>query len=256
MDILGLSDAADRNLAAAWTLLGRAAGFAHSVFDTVTVNSSGLPMAFFNGAFAVGTCADPTATISTMNDFFAERHVPFLLWVRAGGDDRLVEAARAAGLRDAGGTPLMILPAIEAIPEPPLALEVRIASSIEELHDHASVVSGGFGMPIEIARVILGASLLEDPDAAMAIGYLGGVPVTTALLARSGETAGVYNVATLEEHRGRGFGEAATWAVVAEGARRGCTHSVLQSSDAGYPVYTRMGFMDVGRYRQLEGPPS
>jgi GNAT superfamily N-acetyltransferase len=150
----------------------------------------------------------------------------------------------------------MILPVIEAVPPPPFDLEVRIASTLDELHDHASVVSGGFGMPIEVARLILGAPLLADPDAAIAVGYFGGRPVTTALLAQSGETAGVYNVATLEEHRGRGFGEAATWAVIAEGARRGCTHSVLQSSDAGYPVYTRMGFMDVGRYRQLEGPAS
>jgi GNAT superfamily N-acetyltransferase len=253
MDMLGLSDAADRNLAAAWTLLGRAAGFDHDVFDTVTVNASGLPMAYFNGAFAAGTCADPAATIADINDYFTARHVPYMLWVRAGGDDRLVEAARLAGLRDTGGTPLMILPSIDGIP-PPFDLEVRIASTIDELQDHASVVSAGFGMPIEVARFLLGPPVLHDPAAAIAVGYLDGVPVTTALLAQSGETAGVYNVATLEDHRGRGFGEAATWAVIAEGARRGCTHSVLQSSDAGYHVYARMGFLDVGRYRQLEGP--
>jgi GNAT superfamily N-acetyltransferase len=255
MDMLGLSDAADRNLTAAWTLLGRAAGFAHAVFDTVTVSASGLPSAFFNGAFAAGTSADPVATIAATIDFFAERNLPFLLWVRAGGDDGLVQAARTAGLRDVGGPPLMVLPAIEGIPEPPFDLQVRIASSSDELDHHAAVVAGGFGMPIEFARVILSAALLHDPDAAMAVGYVGGRPVTTALLARSGDTAGVYNVATLDEHRGRGYGEAATWAVIAEGLHRGCTHAVLQSSDAGYPVYARMGFMDLGRYRQLEGPP-
>jgi GNAT superfamily N-acetyltransferase len=256
VDLLGLSDAADRNLAAAWTLLGRGAGFAHAEFDTVTVNASGLPSAFFNGAFAAGVAVDPSSTIASTIDFFGARNLPFLLWVRSGGDDDLVEAGHAAGLRDAGGPPLMILPVIDGIPEPPPGLDVRIASSPDELNDHASVVAGGFGMPIEFARVILGVALLEDPDAAMAVGYIGGRPVTTALLARSGETAGVYNVATLDEHRGRGYGAAATWAVIGEGARRGCTHAVLQSSDAGYPVYARMGFMDVGRYRQLEGPPS
>ena len=88
------------------------------------------------------------------------------------------------------------------------------------------------------------------------IGRVDGQPVATALLAQTDETAGIYNVATLAEYRGRGFGEAATWAAVGEGARRGCTHSVLQSSDLGYPVYSRMGFVDVGRYVQLEGPPS
>ena len=80
--------------------------------------------------------------------------------------------------------------------------------------------------------------------------------MTTALLSCTGRTAGVYNVATLATQRGRGFGAAATWAVVAEGARRGCTHAALQSSPDGYPIYRAMGFVDVGRYLQMEGPPS
>jgi predicted GNAT family acetyltransferase len=72
----------------------------------------------------------------------------------------------------------------------------------------------------------------------------------------SGTTAGVYNVATPAPYRGRGYGAALTWAVLAEGAARGCTHGVLQASGAGYPVYRRMGFRDLGRYVHLQGPAS
>ena len=251
--MLGLAEAADRNLSGAWSLLGRAAGFAVTRVGTVTIASSGLPIAFFNGAFSAGVANDPEMTVRDTVAFYIERNVPFLLWART--DEALLQAGRAAGLRDAGGPPLMILPVIEAIPEPPKGLTIRIASTVGDLLDHGNVVAGGFGMAIDVARAILGEGLLADPDVAIAIGYVQDMPVTTALLARTGDTAGVYNVATLPDHRGSGFGEAATWAVIAEGAHRGCNHSVLQSSDAGYPVYKRMGFVDVGRYVQLEGPP-
>jgi predicted GNAT family acetyltransferase len=76
------------------------------------------------------------------------------------------------------------------------------------------------------------------------------------MLVRSDETAGVYNVVTVPAHRGKGYGAAVTWAVVAEGARRGCTHAVLQASETGYPVYRRMGFVDAGWYVELTGPPA
>ena len=82
-----------------------------------------------------------------------------------------------------------------------------------------------------------------------------GSPVSTSLLTTSGATAGINNVATVDGSRGRGYGAALTWAAVTEGAQRGCTHAILQASESGYPVYCRMGFVDLGRYVQLEGPP-
>ncbi len=254
MDLEQLAAAGDENLASAWAMLGRHAGFTVSEADTLTLTASGLPMAFFNGAFAARPAARPTEAISAACSFFAEHAVPFLVWVRDGVDDGLLAAGREAGLRDAGGPPGMVLPEIGEIPAPPAGLEIRLAGSSDVLRAHREVVAAGFGMPVEIAERLVADSLLACDDASIAVGYADGVPVTTALLARSGATAGIYNVATLPDRQGRGYGAAATWAVIAEGARRGCTHSVLQASDAGYPVYRRMGFVDVGRYVQLEGP--
>ena len=255
MNLEALAAAADDNLGAAWALLGHHAGFALARFDNVSIASAGVPMAFFNGAFASGPCADPSGVVADVISFYAGRNVPFLLWARPPDGDGLLAAGRAAGLRDAGGPPLMVLPVIDEIPLPPMELDVRIVNDPAGLQGHRRVVAGGFGMPPELAQVILGDGLLDDPDAAIAVGCLDGEPVATALLARTGDTAGVYNVATLDAFRGKGYGAAVTWAAVAEGARRGCTHAALQSSDAGYRVYARMGFIDLGRYVQLEGPP-
>jgi predicted acetyltransferase len=63
-------------------------------------------------------------------------------------------------------------------------------------------------------------------------------------------------VATPPEHRRRGYGAAVTWAAIEEGRRQGCDHAALQASELGAPIYRSMGFVDVGQYVQLEGPPA
>ncbi len=256
MDMESLAVAGDANLVSAWSALGRHAGFTVGDIDSLTLTASGLPSAYFNGAFAQGRCLDPERAVTEAIAFYAAIGVPFLLWVRAGLDDDLLEAGRAAGLSDAGGPPSMALSSIGTVPPPPAELDLVIASTTDGLQAHRSLLASGFDMPTEVADRVIGDGLLDDPDIAVAVGRVGGRAVTTAVLARSGATAGVYNVATLPDERSKGYGEAATWMVIAEGARRGCTHSVLQSSDVGHSVYLRMGFVDVGNYVQLEGPPA
>jgi GNAT superfamily N-acetyltransferase len=255
MDDVALRAAADRNLAFAWATIGRHAGFAVVAGPTATKTASGLPVAFFNGTFTTAPADDPAALVQDVIEFYADRAVPYLLWVRDEADDALLDAGRAAGLRDAGGPPLLALDPIVPGPVYPPALEVALASDDADLQIHREVLAAGFDMPIDIARTLIGQGCLDDPAIAIAIGCVSSVPVATAVLVRSGATAGVFNVATLPEHRGNGYGAALTWAVVAEGARRGCSHAVLQASESGHPVYRRMGFVELGRYVQLAGPP-
>ena len=59
---------------------------------------------------------------------------------------------------------------------------------------------------------------------------------------------GIYAVGTVERYRRRGYGRAVTWAVLAAGvAAWKCELAVLQSSEAGVPVYESMGFAEVDR---------
>lgn len=256
MDVDRLRQAADLNLAAAWAALGEHAGFAVATEQTITLASSGLPIAFFNGAFTAAPVGDPQRAVAGVVSFYRDRGVPYLLWVRDGADVALLDAARAAGLRDAGGPPLQILAPIPDQPAPPTELHVSVAHAAADLDAHRTVVAAGFGMPPEVAASILGDGILDDDRLAVVVGRVDGEPVATALLCRTATTAGIYNVATVPAAQGRGYGAAVTWAAVSEGARRGCDHAVLQASEMGYPVYRRMGFADGGRYVQLEGPPS
>ncbi len=56
------------------------------------------------------------------------------------------------------------------------------------------------------------------------------------------DDCGVYLVATLAEHRGRGLARRLLHAALAEARERGRRTSSLQATKAGYPVYARLGY--------------
>lgn len=220
--------------------------------------ASGLPIAFFNGAFCRRSVApsDADGVVRAAIDFFGARAVPWLLWTRAGADVALSAACARAGLREVGGPPAMVLPAIPR-EAPALPDRVHVArASTADLELVRQILADGFGMPIEVAQTFMSEALLNADGTAVVVGFLGDRPMTTALVHVSGRTAGIYNVATLPDARGRGVGAAATWAAVMAGREMGADHATLQASPSGYPVYAQMGFVDLGRYEQWEGPPA
>jgi GNAT superfamily N-acetyltransferase len=77
------------------------------------------------------------------------------------------------------------------------------------------------------------------------IGRVDGVAVGTSLAFVSRDVVGLYGVGTAPENRGRGYGGAMTVAGIKWGRRRGATLGVLESSDAGFRVYQRLGFRTV-----------
>jgi GNAT superfamily N-acetyltransferase len=96
-----------------------------------------------------------------------------------------------------------------------------------------------------------------DPAVALLVGYLDEEPVTTGRLSCLGDVAEVNSVTTKPGYERRGYGTAMTWAVLAEGARRGCVTAILTATKMGYPVYRRMGFVPLAVYRTyLPGTPS
>lgn len=86
------------------------------------------------------------------------------------------------------------------------------------------------------------------------VATLHGEPVGAASLFEGAGIAGVYNVATVPEARGRGIGRAVTAAVLAEAVARGHRLAVLGSSDLGFSVYRRLGFREVSRLRSYALP--
>ena len=81
------------------------------------------------------------------------------------------------------------------------------------------------------------------------IANLNGEPVAAAALFVGADVAGIYNVCTVPEARGRGIGAVITGVALDAAVAQGLELAVLGASDMGYPVYRRLGFREVSRLR-------
>ncbi len=174
--------------------------------------------------------------------------------LRDGADDHLIGGVTKAGWRAAGAaavTPGMVAFPIDhlaAPPRMPAGFEVRRVADTAGLEDHRAVVTEGFAVPRRVAVETSGPGLLDIPECSLYVGYQDGRPVTSGMGWRSGRTIGVYAIATVPAARRRGHGEAMTARVVADGIRAGCDVAALQASEAGRPIYERLGFRVDVRY--------
>jgi GNAT superfamily N-acetyltransferase len=109
----------------------------------------------------------------------------------------------------------------------------------------AEPLSAGYGFPPELLTRGL-PDLLRFVEASVA--WIDGVPAAAALVARDGDDAGVFMVATAPEFRGRGAAGAVMANALLHARENGCVTSTLQASVMGQPVYARLGYQDLGAY--------
>jgi GNAT superfamily N-acetyltransferase len=97
-------------------------------------------------------------------------------------------------------------------------------------------------------------AVLDDPAVRAYVGYVADRPVVVSASFRTGPTLGVYNIGTVEEARGHGYGTAATWHLMRD-ADPGWEVAVLQASEMGRPIYERMGFQLIREYIEFVHRP-
>ncbi len=71
--------------------------------------------------------------------------------------------------------------------------------------------------------------------------------VATGIGTANGQIGWIGMIWTAPAHRGRGLGRAMTKRVIDDLAARGCPTLLLDASDAGRPIYERLGFEPIGR---------
>jgi hypothetical protein len=220
----------------------------------VAIASCGLP-SDLNLAFLKPPYDGVEATAAGVRAYFAEKKLPFRLILRGEDRERCGPPLEAAGWRRASDpTPGMTLALPAAPPKPPSGLAIERVRTHEQLVAFREAAFAGFGLPPRAARLFLNERLLALPQVRMYAGLAGGAAVATSMLVATGDVAGIYWVATVEEQRGHGYGEALTWAAATGGAEFGCEIASLQASKMGRPVYARMGFDHVLDYEYLHPP--
>jgi GNAT superfamily N-acetyltransferase len=219
--------------------------------DGTAVISTGLPFVLFNQVVVDGEATLPAAIAAGVS-VMREGRGPFVVNLRSGRDDRFVPLMGELGLVPISEQPWMPgmawHPVAEAVPVDLPGFEVRRVRDLADLDDHVTTGAAAFELPEEIIRAVVVPPLIDRADAPIYVGYEHDVPVSTGLGIRSGRTIGVYNIATIESARGRGYGAAITRRVVSDGIAAGCDVAILQASEMGYPVYERLGFRTVVEY--------
>lgn len=108
----------------------------------------------------------------------------------------------------------------------------------------------GYNLPLGLAEIFspvaLGAESAEDAAIQWFAIYKGDEIVAVANLMLHSDLAGIYCVATLEEERGKGLGAHITAEPLRIAQKLGYSTGILQSSEMGFPVYERLGFVAAG----------
>jgi ribosomal protein S18 acetylase RimI-like enzyme len=129
---------------------------------------------------------------------------------------------------------------LPANPAPP-GLVVHPTGEYIELAVARAIIGEVFDSPLLIRNY-----LVDDVPYIPYIAELNGVAVAAATLVPCDEIAGIYSVATLPQHRGRGYATALVDKMVADAATMGFRAAVLACAPAMVRHYARSGFRAVG----------
>jgi hypothetical protein len=126
---------------------------------------------------------------------------------------------------------------------------VRVVEA-DQAEEWVQTLAPGYELPLAVARAFGPdpGALDRSPRAVIQHFMIrrSGRAVATSVLFLSGGLAGIYCVSTVPTERRKGLGGYATAEALRQAGRLGYGVGILQSSEAGYPVYRRLGFREFG----------
>lgn len=210
--------------------------------DGLFASVTGVPLAGFNGVWTERNDFDQRA-FEELLDYVAASGVPFCVQVRPGCSERAAAAATARGMTMPSREPLMILddPSRIEAAQRVEGLTIRELDP-DEASAHNAIATLGFGISLDLLERMITPAILRTAGTRFYVGEWEGIAVTTGTGVTNGPSVGIFNIATPEEYRGRGFGAAVTARAVSDGLADGAEWSFLQSSQLGFEVYKRLGY--------------
>ncbi|MBL8255551.1 MAG: GNAT family N-acetyltransferase [Pseudoxanthomonas mexicana] len=168
-----------------------------------------------------------------------------------GASEHLAGVLAARGFQPHGAMPAMAVDihdvATTSLPHGDTFERIATPAAFGEWTD---VLATGYDLPRGLSRMLSPEALGADPADDAAIQFFAirrdGRLVATSMMFLDDGLAGLYCVTTLQDARGQGLGAHVTAEPLRRARTLGYRVGVLQSSDAGHPVYRRLGFQDVG----------
>ncbi len=213
-----------------------------------------IPMAFiFNAVLSMQSSEkDETDHIKETIDFFQSNgRKAFSWWLALGLEDsdwgRQLETHGFVFESDPPGmaVELIKIPNRLSVPD---EFKINRVDNAEGMKTWIKTFLEGYGFPPEIEAPFLDLMLATLPGHWMSyLATVNGEAVATSSVFYDAGVAGVMNVATVRDWRGKGIGAAVTLQPLLDAREQGYHVGVLESSGMGYKVYQRMGFKEVCR---------
>jgi ribosomal protein S18 acetylase RimI-like enzyme len=233
--------------------------------DGIAFVFSGLPIGFFNAAIvtARGVSAEALAARGRdACDWAADKGVPYLFVVTHEAlADGVDAAAVLAGCGLAPVMPLtgMLAETIAPATRTPEGLQLVVPEDDEGCEAILDVNAVAYGMDLEAGKPALGRRAFWDGHVPV-LGLADGKPASSSAVWMVDGYRYVALVATDPACQRRGYAEAAMRrSLEVAAARHGDLPSVLHATDAGRPIYARMGYETISTHtlfmeqRFLEG---
>ena len=219
---------------------------------------SGLEYGVFNIAMLDGPVSHASLTLEQrlveIAHYFKPKTARWSLWLC---DDLLDYATRRRarqaladfGLRAISHPPGMIAPALLPPTGSLPPVDVQPVSDKASQNAFTEITSMCFEIPYAVAHAVYAQDNAWHGDYRGFVGLAAGRVVSICAIVAAADVLGVYSLATHPSYRRLGYGEATMRAALAEMQRRtSLDRIVLQSTEAGYALYRRMGFRDATRF--------
>jgi GNAT superfamily N-acetyltransferase len=239
----------------AWRLFGHACpGSRIESGDGLEYVFTGLPIPFFNVAMLTGRSLSAAALDTcarTAMTWASDKGAPWLFVVT---NERLEPGVDAPAVLDGCGLmPLIPLTGMVTVDVKPAARTTE-GVQLEVPRDDAGctamidINSAAYGMDLSASKPTFGSSAFWAAHVPV-LGRAGGTPATSAAVLIAGGYRYVALVATEPAYQKRGLAEAAMrHALDVSAERHGALPTFLHATDAGRPIYARMGYETVATH--------
>lgn len=172
-------------------------------------------------------------------------------WVGADSDEGTAEALLEHGATLFNDMPVMAIDVttVDDV-ERPSGLEIKVVTERPDMREYVHTYAGPLGFDLDDVDLVTDGEMnFAYPDVIHLGGYLDGKIVGTCTLSLGTEVGALYCIATDPDYRRRGVATALTREALRLTRGSGRRIVTLQSEDAGVPVYSKIGFQEVARYR-------
>lgn len=244
-----------RQLCAAWRVMCRdAPGRRIASADGIDYIFSGLPVPFFN----VAVLTQPSVSASALRAFgdaarewAAATPVPWFLVVTHETIEPGVDATAVLGDCGLGAAlPLTGMFATHVAPAAgaPAGLQIAVSDADAACASLVDINSAAYEMDLDPAKAVLGKQAFWNDHVAV-LGSVDGAPASGAAVLMVDGYRYVALVATAPAHRRQGYADAVMRrALDVAASAHGERPTVLHATDAGRPIYARMGYAPISTH--------